>query len=64
MLTLRQKNDINGSFLIQKSPGANQLSASDKSPWMGTVNDGWKWVILDSPSQNNLAALRAFVQGL
>ena len=56
MLTLRNRNS--GAFDYQRAQGSN------RSPWSVRVNDGWKWVILDGPSQNNLNRLRAFVQGL
>ena len=57
LLTLRKRLGNSGPFLFQKAPG------STKSPWTVRVKDGWKWVILDSPAQNNLVSLRAFVQG-
>ena len=58
LLTLRKRLGNSGPFLFQKAPGPT------KSPWTVRVSDGWKWVILDSPAQNNLVSLRAFVQGL
>ena len=64
LLTLRNKLGDGGPFLFEKAPGPGQSGRSDKSPWRVTVSDGWKWAIVDSPSQNNLVSLRAFVQGL
>ena len=55
LLTLRNRFGDDGPFVFQKDLG---------SPWSVTLKDGWKWVILDGPSQNNLASLRAFVEGL
>ena len=58
LLNLQRKLGDSGPFLFQKE------GSSDKSPWRGMVSDGWRWVILDSPSQHNLVSLRGFVQGL
>jgi hypothetical protein len=55
LLTLRNRFGDGTPFIFQKDL---------RSPWSVTLKDGWKWVILDSPSQNNLASLRAFVEGL
>jgi hypothetical protein len=55
LLTLRKRFGDDGPFLFHKAPG---------SPWSVALKDGWKWVILDGPSQNNLISLRAFVEGL
>ena len=64
LLTLRKRFGDSGPFLFQKASGSRQMNHTDKAPWTVTVKDNWEWIIVDSPSQNNLVALRAFVQGL
>lgn len=64
LLTMRRKLGDSGPFLFQKASGSRHTNPTDKAPWTVTVREGWEWMIVDSPSQNNLVTLRAFVQGL